>query len=607
MVFTVFGDRHFVRTFTSNSNFLSFEDQSHLLDCEVRATILQVSALISLDHANRKNLLKSLLESDRTLVGVVETRKCLQFALLNPEIFRGWILAPSVADEAARLPGEKYVSELLDAERIDATELRQSNTQLICVWLRKMATRAKSFREKLPRFSFQSDLILFIDHALRKIRSIWISKVRYSYSGGSHVTYALSSLFHGRTHHSNRFSPYLFDNYPSISYYVGGHCGADRRNPLANWLRSLATEVDQTVLKERLDVFNALDGIVKFICRIEPLAKTKQENKTRRGNLSVISREDKETQISVNRILSGSARNKPSVSVIVPVCNNGLYLLGVCLPSLVSQKSWESMEVVVVDDGSDDVQTLEILSFIESQFANCRVIRLSGPPSGSASRPRNVGIQQSNAPLVTFLDPDNAIADFGYDRLLRIHQMYSRRGFDPEFISGVQIKIGSFIGETGRNCLIGDRIVTEPKKHFFAKGFPTVSTQAALIDRDLIQRCELEFVEGAVGQDTLFGWQTIIASRFSVLVGDVYLLYFATRSGSVTNNKTLEYLRRVYQNEVRQREFLDEAHLLPLYRRYRMEGSRRARAESIPEGLKDSDLKEFHLILEAIENLYSSG
>src|SRR5699024_7551508 len=38
--------------------------------------------------------------------------------------------------------------------------------------------------------------------------------------------------------------------------------------------------------------------------------------------------------------------------------------------------------------------------------------------SGSASRPRNIGVELSNTNLITFLDPDNEAIDDGYSILL---------------------------------------------------------------------------------------------------------------------------------------------------------------------------------------------
>ena len=61
-----------------------------------------------------------------------------------------------------------------------------------------------------------------------------------------------------------------------------------------------------------------------------------------------------------------------------------------------------------------------------------------------------------------------------------------------------------------------------------------ISTQAAVIDRSLLERSGLRFVEGAAGQDTLFGWELLAHAGCGAFTADAFLLYYAERAGSIS-------------------------------------------------------------------------
>jgi len=88
----------------------------------------------------------------------------------------------------------------------------------------------------------------------------------------------------------------------------------------------------------------------------------------------------------------------PLVSVILPVLNQEKYLEHV-LTSLLSQDSvTEEVEIVVVDNGSND-GSIEIAK----SFTSITVLEESDPGSYAA---RNHGIMNSSGELAVFLDPD---------------------------------------------------------------------------------------------------------------------------------------------------------------------------------------------------------
>lgn len=94
-------------------------------------------------------------------------------------------------------------------------------------------------------------------------------------------------------------------------------------------------------------------------------------------------------------------RSEPRVAVVVPCYNDGRYLHE-ALASLAGQ---EPDELVVVDDGSHDVATLEVLEGLRSE--GTRVISQPNAGLGSA---RMTGVRATRAPYVHPLDADDQLA-----------------------------------------------------------------------------------------------------------------------------------------------------------------------------------------------------
>jgi glycosyltransferase involved in cell wall biosynthesis len=90
-----------------------------------------------------------------------------------------------------------------------------------------------------------------------------------------------------------------------------------------------------------------------------------------------------------------------SVSVLVPCFNAGRWLVE-CIES-VRQQSFPPLETVIVDDGSDDADTLEILNTYESVQA----INVLHKSNGGVASARNAALEAAKGDYVLFLDSDD--------------------------------------------------------------------------------------------------------------------------------------------------------------------------------------------------------
>jgi glycosyltransferase involved in cell wall biosynthesis len=90
-----------------------------------------------------------------------------------------------------------------------------------------------------------------------------------------------------------------------------------------------------------------------------------------------------------------------SVSVLVPCFNAGHWLTE-CVES-VRLQSFPALEIIVVDDGSDEAETLDILK----AYKNVSGIRVLRKSNGGVSSARNAALDVAKGDYVLFLDADD--------------------------------------------------------------------------------------------------------------------------------------------------------------------------------------------------------
>lgn len=95
----------------------------------------------------------------------------------------------------------------------------------------------------------------------------------------------------------------------------------------------------------------------------------------------------------------------PQVSVIIPT-RNGLTHLKACIESVAQQTRYPNIEIVVMDNQSDDVATLTYLEQISSDYA-ARVIRWDKPFNYSAIN--NAAVREATGELVCLLNNDTEV------------------------------------------------------------------------------------------------------------------------------------------------------------------------------------------------------
>jgi glycosyltransferase involved in cell wall biosynthesis len=124
------------------------------------------------------------------------------------------------------------------------------------------------------------------------------------------------------------------------------------------------------------------------------------------------------------------------IAIIIPCYNSGKYLLD-AIQSVEAYTGKHSYEIIIVNDGSTDQHTLQLLSSLETKGYNVFHQENKGPAAA-----RNTGVKSCTAEYLLFLDADNKIKpayiDVGIEHL----------SADP--LAGVVYANAEFFGETSR-------------------------------------------------------------------------------------------------------------------------------------------------------------
>ena len=106
--------------------------------------------------------------------------------------------------------------------------------------------------------------------------------------------------------------------------------------------------------------------------------------------------------------------NQSLISVIVPVYKVEQYL-DKCVESIVNQ-TYRNLEIILVDDGSPDNCPAMCDGWAKRDYR----IKVIHKANGGLSDARNAGIAVASGEFIGFVDSDDWVAPFFYERLISI-------------------------------------------------------------------------------------------------------------------------------------------------------------------------------------------
>nr|WP_251027293.1 MULTISPECIES: glycosyltransferase [unclassified Exiguobacterium] len=259
----------------------------------------------------------------------------------------------------------------------------------------------------------------------------------------------------------------------------------------------------------------------------------------------------------------------PVLSVVVPIFNNGKYLTYKCFASLKRMDRFEEAEIILVDDGSTDRFTRQAIDRLARRHGNVVTYLFPTGGSGSASRPRNKGVELARSERIAFLDPDNEVLSDRYAELLAELDQDQTLDFAVGHMKKLAEKTSIIALPKIRKQ--GRTVCDQPKAYLLEHRFAVQSIQALVVNRRFLQEHQLEQVVGAVGQDSLFFQEMMLHANRVLLVNRVIHYYYAAVAGSTVNSLTVRFFERSVVREKARAEKFARYGVLDAYKATRFE------------------------------------
>lgn len=226
--------------------------------------------------------------------------------------------------------------------------------------------------------------------------------------------------------------------------------------------------------------------------------------------------------------------NQFKISVIMPVYNAEKYLK-TAINSVINQTiGFENVELIIVNDNSTD-NSKNIIKEYADKFENIIAIHLN-KNSGLPGKPRNIGINQSSANYIMFLDADDEYLPNAFELLYN-----SITSENSDFVMG-----SHFHNNGNRKMKINilhycddnsDIININPLKNqhtFNMTSHNHVAPWGKIFNKKLINDNNIRFPEDTLAEDTYFYFKTLTNSEKVTLLPNnelyIYNIYESSKS-----------------------------------------------------------------------------
>lgn len=218
------------------------------------------------------------------------------------------------------------------------------------------------------------------------------------------------------------------------------------------------------------------------------------------------------------------------VSVIIPVYNAEKYIRK-CLESVICQ-SYDSFEIIVVDDGSTDSTNVILKNYVR-EYSYIKLIEIENHGQGYA---RNLALQEANGEYVLFLDADDFIER---DTLkLCVNKLDVEKSdfvvFDWKFFHNR----GGWYSYSHSDNIFYEKIL-EREDILKLLEVTVYFTVNKIYKKSFLVENKLEYLEGALYEDIPFWVNVVIhAKRVSLINQPLYNVRIGTASSTKTNYHT---------------------------------------------------------------------
>lgn len=212
------------------------------------------------------------------------------------------------------------------------------------------------------------------------------------------------------------------------------------------------------------------------------------------------------------------------VTVVTPVYNAEDNLKKTVESVINQTMDFNQVEYILVDDGSTDNSRPILLDYAKRYPNSIRVVFLE-KNTGTPGHPRNLGIELSTSPYVTFLDADDWLEEDGLQTLYSI-----LKETNDDYVVGKTIQVESkstkIVGEH-ESCMERRSVLPTSIPHIFQHLGP----RARMVKTSLLKENNIKYPEMKFAEDKQFFIDVLVHAR-----------------AISTTTKTIYYLNRLDEN-----------------------------------------------------------
>lgn len=245
---------------------------------------------------------------------------------------------------------------------------------------------------------------------------------------------------------------------------------------------------------------------------------------------------------------------KYKVSVVVPTYNSGLFLNAFFDSIMYQSLGFENIEVIFVDDCSDDEYTLYLLDLFDVNFSNVKSISLD-ENSGFPGTGRNVGLILSDSEYVIFSDHDDT---YNPDAFEIMYDNATKN--DADMLITNYYRIFPDEREKVKTVFNGENIVVNDVKEDTRLFSIDPAIWCKLFRKDFLIENDIRFLEGMLAEDLYFFIVSLFKSSSTVYLDDVYSYNYYIRNvegdKSTIHIRNKKYLGKMVEGYWKTEEFL---------------------------------------------------
>lgn len=255
--------------------------------------------------------------------------------------------------------------------------------------------------------------------------------------------------------------------------------------------------------------------------------------------------------------------DKYKVSVVVPTYNSGLFLNTLFDSMMYQSIGFENIQVIFVDDNSDDEYTLYLLKLFDENFNNVTSVLLDDN-DGFPGRGRNIGLSLSEAEYVVFSDHDDTYVPKALEVM---YNAAKKDNADVAITNYFKVypekKVKVQTAFNGQNIVVKD--FTEDLRLFDID--PAIWCKC--FRRDFLIDNDIRFLEGMLAEDMYLFIKSLIKSKCTVYLDDFYSYNYFIRNiegdKSTIHIRNKKYLGKMIEGYWEVDNFLTESGLSQYY------------------------------------------